>query len=115
MAQQHALDLGRLHLGRPLRVIVAPEGDGEASEVINTTPTPVLLSRVRLVEVGLADGGRAVEVTLSLGDLRAVGRGPAGTPGGAAGATLLGGDQRQIDRVRNEIGAQQKTVLLALG
>jgi hypothetical protein len=87
--EQHALDLGRLHLGRPLRVIVAPEGDGEASEVINTTPTPVLLSRVRLVEVGLADGGRAVEVTLSLGDLRAVGRGPAGTPGGAAGATLL--------------------------
>src|SRR5271170_5197627 len=33
----------------------------------------------------------------------------------AAGAALLGGDERQVDGVGHEIGAQQKAVLLALG
>jgi len=33
----------------------------------------------------------------------------------AAGAALLGADQRQIDRVGDEIGDQQKALLLALG
>jgi hypothetical protein len=87
--EQHALDLGRLHLGRPLRVVVAPDGDDHGAKMVNASPTPILLSRVRLAEVGLVDGGRSVEVTLTHGDLRAVGRGPAGSPGGAAGATLI--------------------------
>jgi hypothetical protein len=88
--EQTALDLGRLHLGRPLRVIVAPEGDGEdAAEVVMPIPPPVILSRVRLVDVALVESGRYVEVALAHGDLRAIGRGPAGTPGGAAGATLV--------------------------
>jgi len=33
----------------------------------------------------------------------------------AAGAALLGADQRQIDRVRHEVGDEQETLLLALG
>src|SRR6185437_17154826 len=33
----------------------------------------------------------------------------------AAGAALLGGNERQVDGVGHEIGAQQKAVLLALG
>ncbi len=33
----------------------------------------------------------------------------------AAGAALLGGDQRQVDRIRHEIGLQQEARLFALG
>jgi len=33
----------------------------------------------------------------------------------AAGPTLLGGDERQVDGVGDEIGLQQETDLLALG
>ena len=33
----------------------------------------------------------------------------------AAGAALLGGDQRQVDGVRDEVGIEQETLLLALG
>ena len=32
----------------------------------------------------------------------------------AAGTTLLGGDQRQVDSICNEVGLEQQAVLLAL-
>ena len=44
---------------------------------------------------------------------RALGHGEADVP--AARAALLGGDQRQIDRVRHEVGLEQEAVLLILG
>ena len=44
---------------------------------------------------------------------RALGHGEADMA--AAGAALLGGDQRQVDRVRHEVGLQQEAVLLVLG
>jgi hypothetical protein len=90
--EAQALDLGRLHLGRPLRVLVAPDGESSGVETAatggGTAGVASLPSRVRLVAVNLVEGGRAVEVTLGHGDVRAVGRGTSGSPSGAAGATL---------------------------
>jgi hypothetical protein len=95
--EAQALDLGRLHLGRPLRILVAPEGDAPSADAAATVAVGApagaagiasLPSRVRLVSVNLVEAGRAVEVTLGHGEVRAVGRGASGSPSGASGATL---------------------------
>ncbi len=91
LIEQQALDLGRLHLARPLQVLVAVEGqEAPAAAASGALPSSMVLpSRVRLGAVSLVDGGRAVEVTLGHGEHQAVGRGPSGSPSGAAVATLL--------------------------
>jgi len=88
--EQQAVDLGRLHLRRPLRVVVATEGDAGAGGVSVAAPSigEALGTRVRLVEVVLADGGRSVSITLSHGDVALTGLGPAGSPGAAARAAI---------------------------
>lgn len=89
--EKQAIDLGRLHLGHPLRVVVSPQNDEPAPGAPIAVPESVAAlvpSRVRLVAIGLADEGRAVEVTLSHGQTRAVGLGPGGSPGGAVRAAL---------------------------
>ena len=110
--EAQALDLARLHLARPLRILVAPDGEigeAEAAERDGSQPSP--LSRVRLVGVGLVEAGRGVEVTLGHGERRAVGRGGSGSPSGAAEATLTA--LRQLGwSVPFDVGA---SVRLAVG
>ena len=90
--EQQALDLARLHLGRPLQVVVTPESP-ETAWVTAATEMPVR-SRVRIVDVNLVDNGRAVEVTLDQAQRKAVARGGSSSPVAAAGATL--GALRQL-------------------
>lgn len=89
--EEQALDLGRLHLGRPLRVVIAPEDDGAAPSSSDAFRgfTPVRsASRVEFLGVAFVDDGDSLEVTLGHGDRRAVGRGPTGSLAGAASAVL---------------------------
>lgn len=88
--EEQALDLARLHLGRPLRVVVSPDGgDGVSASVLTGGIGGVRLpSRVQLVAVSLVDDGEAVEVTLGHGDQHAVGRGAPASPTGAVTAAL---------------------------
>jgi hypothetical protein len=90
--EQQALDLARLHLGRPLQVVVTPESP-ETVRVIAPAEPPAR-SRVRIVDVNLVDNGRAVEVTLDQAQRTAVARGASSTPVAAAGATI--GALRQL-------------------
>jgi hypothetical protein len=86
--EQQALDIGRLHLGRPLRVVVAPDGgeseSGGGARVMIRPPT-----RVQLVGVAIVEDGALVEVTLGHGDQRGTGRAPAASVTGAAAATVV--------------------------
>jgi hypothetical protein len=90
--EEHALDLGRLHLDRPLRVVVAPEGgEGLSSTAFadGAFGAVYMPSRVQLVGVTFVDDATTVEVTLGHGEQRSAGRGAAGSPTGAATAALV--------------------------
>jgi hypothetical protein len=85
--EQQALDLGRMYIDRPLRIVVAPEAQAghsgaAASEVV------VASHRVQLVEVALTADGATVQVTLAFGDARTTGVGSATALTGAVDATL---------------------------
>jgi len=90
--EQQALDLARLHLGRPLQVVVTPESPETAW--VTAPPEIPTRSRVRIVNVSLVDNGRAVEVTLNQAQRQVVARGGSSSPVAAAGATL--GALRQL-------------------
>jgi hypothetical protein len=83
--EQQALDLGRLHVDRPLRVQLAPETDEEAPTVKTSR---VATHRVKLVHVDLTDDGSNVEVTIERGDARVVASGPSGLLSGSVDATI---------------------------
>ncbi|HEY2427809.1 MAG TPA: hypothetical protein VGI06_02685 [Acidimicrobiales bacterium] len=88
--EAQALDLGRLHLARPLRIVVGPDSEVVGVDAADQVPGhPSRPSRVRLAGVSLVEAGRGVEVTLLHGEGRATGRGASGTPSGAAEATLV--------------------------
>jgi|HubBroStandDraft_6_1064221.scaffolds.fasta_scaffold837919_2 hypothetical protein len=90
--EQQALDLARLHLGRPLQVVITPESPETAW--VTAQAEPPTRNRVRIVDVNLVDNGRAVEVTLDQAQRQAVARGGSSSPVAAAGATL--GALRQL-------------------
>ncbi|GAC1530671.1 MAG: hypothetical protein NVS3B12_05520 [Acidimicrobiales bacterium] len=88
--EQQAIDLGRLHHARPLRIVVSVEGeepgtglDPAAAAVAVAVP----LSRVRVTSIDPA-AGSGTEVTIAHGEVTATGRGAGGTPSGAASATI---------------------------
>ena len=83
--EQQALDLGRLHVDRPLRVQLAPETDEEAPTVKTSR---VATHRVKLVDVDLTGDGSNVEVTIERGDSRVVASGPSGSLAGSVDATI---------------------------
>ncbi len=85
LVEQQALDLGRLHVDRPLRVLLAPEIEGEGPLA---TPERGALHRVKLLEVALSEDGDSVEVTLEREDTRVVASGPAASLGGAVEALI---------------------------
>jgi len=87
--EQQALDLGRLHVDRPLRIAIAPEA-GQGAATGAAPATTAVSHRVQLLEVGLTDDGAAVEVVLSFDDARATGVGPAAALSGSVEATLAG-------------------------
>jgi hypothetical protein len=87
--EQQAVDLGRLHQSRPLRIVVSIDGEepgeGFVPEAVAALPGP---SRVRLDAVHVAADTTSIEVTLAHGESRGAGQGSAGSPAGAAVATL---------------------------
>ena len=86
--EQQALDLGRLHIDRPLRIAIAPDTPPGGSRAEPAT-TVVPAQRVQLVEVALTTDGAAVQVTLAFDDERRTGIGSAGPLTGAVDATLV--------------------------
>ena len=76
--EQQALDLARLHLGRPLQVVITPESPETAW--VTAAAEPPTRNRVRIVDVNLVDNGRAVEVTLDQAQRQAVARGAPARP-----------------------------------
>ena len=86
VVEQHALDLGRIHMDRPLRVSIAPEGPG-APGARGASPAR---HRVALRDVTLTGDGSGVEVGLSFDDRHVTGRGTASALSGAVDATLDG-------------------------
>src|SRR3984893_9134028 len=86
--EQQALDLGRLHLDRPIRVLIAPEIEDKAPTVTSRT-SMTASQRVQLISVGFTEDGAGVEVTLTRDDARAVGGGSAAALGGTAEAALV--------------------------
>jgi len=86
VVEQQALDLGRIHMDRPLRIAIAPEGQGGRSA---QAPAPGR-QRVRLNEVSLAPDGSVVQVELSFEGANATGTGTAAALTGAVEATLAG-------------------------
>ena len=87
--EQQAVDLGRLHQSRPLRIVISIDGEepgeGVAPEAVVAMPGP---SRVRLDSVQVAPDTQTIEVRLAHGDSRGAGQAAAGSPAGAAVATL---------------------------
>jgi hypothetical protein len=80
--EQQALDLGRIHMDRPLRVEIAPEShSGKAQAQVGH-------HRARLLDVSLAPDGSAVNVEMSFEELRVTGTGTAAALSGAVDATL---------------------------
>jgi len=86
VVEQQALDLGRIHMDRPLRIAIAPEGQGARSA---QAPAPGR-QRVRLHEVSLAPDGSVVQVELSFEGANVTGTGTAAALTGAVEATLAG-------------------------
>ena len=88
MVEQQAVDLGRLHHARPLRVVVSIEGE-EPGTGLDAAAAAVAAppSRVRVTSINPA-AGPGTEVTLAHGEVTATGRGQGGTPAGAASATI---------------------------
>jgi hypothetical protein len=80
--EQQALDLGRIHMDRPLRVAIAP--DTHASRVAALPGQ----RRVQLLDVALAPDGSAVQVEVSYDTLTVTGTGTAAALSGAVDATL---------------------------
>jgi hypothetical protein len=80
--EQQALDLGRIHMDRPLRVAIAP--DSHASRVVALPGQ----RRVRLLDVALAPDGATVQVEVSLDTVTVTGTGTAAALSGAVDATL---------------------------
>ena len=82
--EQQAMDIGRIHMDRPLRVAIAPE---HASAKAGASPA-ASRRRVELHDVSLTPDGSSVEVDMSFGDQRATGTGTSSALSGAVEATL---------------------------
>jgi hypothetical protein len=84
--EQQALDLGRIHMDRPLRIAIAPESPA-ARPVVGAVPGR---DRVQLHQVSLTADGQTVNVDLSFGETTVTGTGPASALTGSVDATLAG-------------------------
>jgi hypothetical protein len=85
LVEQQALDLGRLHVDRPLRVLIAPEMEDQGPTV---TIPKAAAARVQLMSVALTEDGARVEVTLERDGATVVASGPAAALGGSVEAAL---------------------------
>jgi hypothetical protein len=86
VVEQQALDLGRIHMERPLRVAIAPD---QPAGRVATSAAPSR-RRVELREVSLSAEGSGVQVDLAFEGMRVTGIGSAATLGGTVDATIDG-------------------------
>ena len=84
--EQQAIDLGRIHMDRPLRVAIAPEGPAKPGNRAAAAGR----RRVQLVDVALTEDGTGVQVIMAFDDQEATGTGTASALTGAVEATLAG-------------------------
>jgi hypothetical protein len=82
--EQQALDLGRIHMDRPLRIAIAPESPTARTHA-SSGPR-----RVQLLDVSLTPDGTGVQVELAFETQHVTGNGTSSALAGAVDATLEG-------------------------